>query len=173
MMMAKGSGSKVMTLWLAFGASAAVLGTAAPALAAATNNPILQYTMKAIAADVDVVTVPIKSEDPADVLDGDILAAITRCRTAAYQLQLVMDRGGGEMMPVSISGLAPADQQAKLTQMNGFLTQAKGKLADAEKELQGELPKLPENRNFRALAATLKELSDVEAQAHQIFKPGP
>ena len=71
-----------MGLWLLFGA-------AAPALAAApTNNPILQYTMKAIGADVDVVTAPTKAQDPADVLDGDILAAITRSRTAAYQLQL-------------------------------------------------------------------------------------
>jgi hypothetical protein len=159
-----------LTVLLGF---ALTLGAAAPLLAApAANNPILQYTMKAIGADVDVVTVPTKAGDPADVLDGDILAAITRSRTAAFQLQLIIDRSSGEMLPASLQGLSTADLQAKLAQMNSFLTQAKGKLADAESELQAQLPKLPENRDFRALAATLTDLGTIEAQAHQIFKTG-
>ena len=77
------------------------------------------------------------------------------------------------MLPASLAGLAPADLQAKLTQMNGLLGQAKGKLADAEAELQAELPKLPENRDFRALLATLTDLGNIEAQAHRSSSPAP
>lgn len=157
--------------WVSRTMIALALGAGGGAYAHKTN-PMLQYTMKSIARDVAQVAEPTKKPNPADVTDGSLLTAITRCRTASYALQLVAERKDGEMLPGGIDEMPPEKQKQMMTLFVEMLGRSRTKLEVAESQLKAELAKAnAEERNFAPLKDTLAQLDGIIADAHKVFRP--
>ncbi len=145
-----------------------------------TTNPYLQYTMKGIAKDVELVSIPAKKPNPIDVTEGMILTAIVRARTALYQIQLITDRAGkfedgklikDEMTP-GIDEEIPEKQKELMQLYPEYLHKAMDKLVVAEKELQAQFAeKDPEKRNFAPVKVLLTDLEVIIVDAHKLFRP--
>ena len=146
------------------------LGGAAPLLAH-NVNPLLQYTMKALAKDTEEVGAPARFPDPADVLDAVILNAVARARTANFALDLVKQRRGGEMEPGGFDELPPAQRLAKQELLATHLQRAIDKLNECEQILLVQFAKDAEQRDFRALKTRLSELEAIIVEAHRLFRP--
>lgn len=143
-----------------------------------TSNPYLQYTMKAIAKDVELVSAATKVPNAIDVTDGMILTGIIRARTTLSQLQLLLDRAGkfengklikDEMTP-AIDELSLAKQKELIELYPQYLGKAKAKLVAAEQELKVQLAEMDSDRTFAPLKAILTDLATVMAEAHKLFK---
>ena len=141
---------------------------------APANNTMLQFTMKAISKDSAYVAYPAQQESPLDVTEEALVTAIARSRTAAYQLQLVIDRKDNEMFPVILKGLPATEQTAKLELFASHLRKAIELMRTAEGNLLTEHAKSdPASRTFLPLANTLGALDKAIKAAHQIFHPHP
>ena len=144
---------------------------AQPALAH-KENLMLQFTMKAIAADLELVKKPTKAATGGDVTDGTILTGIARARTSAFALQLVIDRRDKEMLPGGVDELPPAKMAEKLKVYVDYLVEAKRRMEKAEELLKVEYDKkVAEQRDFGALKAHIADLETLVAESHKVFRP--
>lgn len=135
-------------------------------------NNMLFFTMKAISKDVTYVVFPAKQESPLDVTEEALVTAIARARTAAFQLQLVIEKREGEMIPAVAAELPESEKKAKLDLYAMHLQKAIDQVKIAENQLLTEHAKQdPAARDFRPLASTLKTLDQVIKDAHAVFKP--
>ena len=135
----------------------------------AHKNVYVQYTLKNVTKDVAVVREPTVPDKPGDVLDGTILNAIIRTRSAGFFLQTLNDRKGkveggklilDEMTPAEIEE-EPNIEIAKemLARQGQYLSQSKAKLETAEQVLRTELAKPnPDTRDFTLVKVSLVEL---------------
>ncbi len=145
------------------------------------ENFVLQYTMKALAKDVALVAEPTKKPNPGDVLDGTILTAIVRARTAEGMIQdIIAHKGGveggkivlGEMTPGGLDELGVEKFGQMMTLFEQSLLPAKTKLVECEALLKTQFDqKNPELRDFRPLKAKLTEIASLESDGHKIFRP--
>lgn len=139
---------------------------------AASANPILQYTMRSVARDLDQVKIPASKPDPAEVTDAMILTAITRARTVAFQLDLVKERREGEMKPDVAKPVTGEELKAKLDLYASLLDKARGHVDAAEAKLREQLA-LAAGRDFSGVKADLAAADAARAEAHRIFRPQP
>lgn len=148
-----------------FAIMAFVFGVNTRALAH-SSNLYLSTTLKTIDKDVAVTLQPTTALNPTQVKDEVIVEALARTRTAAFQIQLINDRAGkfesgalvkNEMTP-SLDDETPEEQKQIMDTFLKDLPQAKAKLVTAEQQLRTEYGKASNQRDFRALKATLDAL---------------
>ncbi len=130
------------------------------------GNPYLTATLKTVDKDVAVILEPTKNVDPSKVSNANIMAAVSRARTAAFQIQLIADRAGkfengalakNEMTP-AIEDEPIKEQQEIMEAFAGYLPKAKTVLLRAEQQLIIEFKKDAKIRDFGPLKTTLGEL---------------
>lgn len=130
------------------------------------GNPYLTATLKSVDKDVAIILEPTKNTDPSKVSNSAIMAAVSRARTAAFQIQLIADRAGkfengalvkNEMTP-AIQDEPIKEQQEIMEAFIGYLPKAKAVLARAEQQLIIEFKKEAKVRDFAPLKSTLGEL---------------
>ena len=148
----------------------AALGLILSTSAMAANNTMLQFTMKAISKDMTNVFYP-STQEPLDVTEEALVIAIARARTAAYQLNLVIDKKDDEMLPAVLQGASEQEKKEKLTLYSNYLKQAIEIVNLAEKQLLTERVKAPTERNFQAMIKTSEDIDSVIRAAHKVFNP--